>query len=178
MGFLTGKSDTKKAAAADLTGFNYLKDSPLASSYGATGAAANTDIANLLGVNGEAAGAQSAPAFQNYLNSTGYKFQLQSGSDAITGNMAARGLVNSGATAKSLEEFGQNLGATSFQNYLGNLGGLSAAGQNAYNTIGSSGTSGGQAAGNAWNQQAGEQAGLFGSIIGTGLGFIPGAKKV
>lgn len=173
MGFLTGSGSTKKAAAADLTGFNYLKSSPLASSFGANGAAANDQLSNLLGLNGAQGSAQSSPGFQNYLNSTGYQFQMQQGQDAIASSQAARGLLNSGGTAKELEQYGQGLASTSFNNYLSQVGNVAAQGENAYATIGGAGNSGGQAAGAAWNNQANQQSGLFGSVLGFGLGFIP-----
>jgi hypothetical protein len=58
---------------------------------------------------------------QNYLNSSGYNFLLDSGSRAITNNAAARGLLNSGSTLKALNQFGQNLASTKLDNYLGHL---------------------------------------------------------
>lgn len=64
---------------------------------------------------------QQDAAFKNYMNSTGYNFLLDSGSKAITGNMASKGLLNSGATAKALTTFGQNLASTQTQNYMNNL---------------------------------------------------------
>ena len=77
--------------------------------------------------------AQTDAAFQNFLNSTGFRSQLAAGSEAITGNQAARGLLNSGATLKRLTRFGQDLGQQGFTNFLGQLGnvagrGLTAAG--------------------------------------------------
>jgi hypothetical protein len=72
--------------------------------------------AGLLGLGGG-----DPAAFQKYLNSSGYKFMLDSGSKAITGNAAARGLLNSGSTLKALTQFGQDLGSTKLDNYLGQL---------------------------------------------------------
>lgn len=94
--------------------------------------------------------------FNNYLNSTGYKFQLQQGGQAVTGNNAARGNLNSGATGKALTTFGQNIGSGYFQNYLTDLGNLNnqqgaTAGQGigAAQSVGQAGTTGGGNAGEA-----------------------------
>lgn len=95
-------------------------------------------------------------AFDNYLNSTGYQFQLGQGQDAVGTSMAAKGMLNSGATLKGLTEFGQNLGSSYFNNYLGQLGNYAAAqgnragmGQNALHQIGSTGSTAGGGAANA-----------------------------
>lgn len=96
------------------------------------GTAANTAQANLLGVGGDPAAQKQA--FNNYLNSTGYQFQLKSGQDAIGSSMAAKGLLNSGATAKALTKYGNDLGASSFGNYFSQLGTVSAAGANSAQT--------------------------------------------
>src|SRR5690606_17284362 len=67
---------------------------------------------------------------------------------AITGNAAAKGLLNSGSTAKALTTFGQNLGKQSFNDYLGQLTGLGNYGLQSANTIAGAGqTSTGQSSG-------------------------------
>lgn len=76
----------------------------------------------LLGLGGDKAAADGA--FKNYLDSSGYNFMMDSGSKAITGNAASKGLLQSGSTGKALTEFGQNLGKTKFDDFLGQLGGL------------------------------------------------------
>jgi hypothetical protein len=98
-------------------------------------------------------GGSGNPAFDQYLNSTGYKFQLGQGQQAIASSAAAGGLLNSGATAKALEQYGQNLGSSYFSNYLGQLGSLNnilggtqGAGQNALGQVAGAGTAGGGAA--------------------------------
>lgn len=71
-----------------------------------------------IGVGGSEA---SDAAFQNFLGSTGFKSQLAAGSEAITGNQAAKGLLNSGSTLKRLNTFGQDLAKQGFSNFLGNV---------------------------------------------------------
>jgi len=171
----------KQAAQQSLTGYNYLNSNPLigqlqANASGALQGEQGTTgaINSLLTSNGT-----DNPAFKNYLNSTGYNFQLQQGSDAITGNAAAKGLLNSGATARALTSYGQNLGATMFNNYLSQLGGLNsmyagqvAQGQSAAQAVGAAGSSGGIAAGQqtaAAGQSTGSSIAQFGNVFGGGV---------
>lgn len=98
---------------------------------------ANMSMAALLGQGGDKAGADAA--FQNYLGSSGYNFMMDQGQRGITGSAAARGLLGSGSTLKGLTQFGQNLGSTTFNNYLGQLGSLVSAGQGSMNTLAAAG---------------------------------------
>jgi hypothetical protein len=170
----------EKAAQLALTGYNYLTKGEGAvpnQGYIDAGSNANNMIAGLLGVPGTTDEQKSAAnsAFNNYLNSTAYNFQLQQGQDAITGSAAAKGLLNSGATAKALTQYGQNLAGTTFNNYLGQLGNLSAAGQNALTRTSNAGGAGGGGAGSAMiaagNAQASGITGLANSI-GTAVGGL------
>lgn len=153
-----------------LKGYNYLTSGGGA---GATqdfvhnGRMANDAQAQLLGLS-PITGA-TTNGFNNYLNSTGYKFQLGQGTGAITGSAAARGLLNSGGDAKALEQYGQGLAGQSFNNYLGQLGGLSGAGQTSLGQVAQAGTTGGGNAGNiaqsgmssGFNQLGSAAGGLF-----------------
>ena len=126
------------------------------------GAGANEDILAAL------QGGPGADAnFQNFLNSTGFQSQLQAGSQAITGNQATEGLLNSGATLKRLNTFGQDLAQGGFQNFLGNLGGVAnrgiAGAQGAANALTGTGVQAAQAVGQG---AAGFQAGLGGAVQG------------
>src|SRR5690242_13817777 len=55
---------------------------------------------------------QSNFNLQDYLNSPALKFQMQQGTEAITNNASAQGLGASGNTLKSLEQYGQGLAST------------------------------------------------------------------
>lgn len=132
-------------------------------------------------------GAQNA--FQQYLDSTGYRFMFDQGQRGITGSAAARGLLNSGATAKALTDYGQNMGKKYFADYIGQLGnmnnvlgGTATAGQNALGQIASVGTAGGGNAASAIttgaaNQGSAIQAGgnAMGNAIGGAAGMIGNA---
>lgn len=158
-----GNSGAKQA----LTGYNYLTKGAGAdatSGYVNNGAAANSASAQLLGLQPITPG--TSGAYANYLGSTGYKSQLQTGSNAITGNAASRGLLNSGGTAKALDTFGQNLASTTFNNYLGQLNTQAGAGQTSLGQVAQAGTQGGQGAAQA--SQSGTSSGFnqLGSAIG------------
>ena len=128
------------AGQTALGGFNYLSGSPVGQSYLPAGGAAMDQQAALLGLGGDQAGADAA--YQNYLSSTGFQGQLQAGQQAITSNRAARGLLGSGSTAKALQEHGQQLGRQSFNNYLGQLQGVSGQGLQAGGMLGQSAAQG------------------------------------
>lgn len=117
-----------------------------------TGAQALGQYAGLLGVGGEAPDtAAMQTALEQY---PGYQFALSQGAEAVEKSAAARGLLQSGQTLKSLTEYGQGLGASNFENYMNRLQGLSQTGQAA---AVQTGTLGAQAAGAAG--QAGIAAG-------------------
>lgn len=124
---------------------------------------------------GRPTGAQSGganpaqSAFDQYLNSVGAQTALREGSQAITGNRAAAGLLGSGSTGKELIRFGQNETQKYYQNYLNNLLNLSGQGQNAALS-----TAGAQQ--NATLSAAGIEAtrGGIGSKIGGAIGAVAG----
>lgn len=109
----------------------------------ARGDQAGSAINNFLGLNGSQ---PQSDAFDAYKGSTGYQFQLNSGSDAIASNRAASGLLKSGSTLKALNKYGQDVASTYTQNYLSDLGGqqsagLGAAGNNAASNSSAAGMS-------------------------------------
>lgn len=179
-----GNAAAKKedeAAKSALTGYNYLNTNALINQAQTNASTAitnqNTALGNESGTLGDiqqllTSNGTSNPAFQNYLNSTGYNFNLQQGENAITGNAAAKGVLNSGATAKALTSYGTNLANNYFNTYLGQLGGLASSqgglasayggqvgqGLTAANAVGQAGTTGGNNAGN-FQAQAGQSEG-------------------
>lgn len=155
----------KKGSKEAYKGFDYLKNSPLGQQYVPAGGRANAAQANLLGVGGDPA--QSQEAFNNYLGSTGYNFQLQQGQNAITSSQASKGLLGSGATGKALVKYGQGLASTSFNNYLSQLGGLSTQGLQAGGMIGSAGTSGGAKSSDSQQSGIGNAFGIASKAIGS-----------
>lgn len=107
----------------------------LSSTVGQTGTATSA-IAALLG-NGGTAAQQSA--FNNFKNSSGYNFDLKQGTNAITGNAATNGLLNSGSTLKAVSNYGQNTANNFLQQYIQDQSGLANLGIQANNSINGAG---------------------------------------
>lgn len=149
-----------QASKTALTGFNY--DKKALNPYVGVGQDANNALAQLLGLAPESTGTKNA--FSNYLNSSGYNFMMQQGQQAITGSAAARGILNSGSTAKALTSYGTNLASTYYNNYLNQLMGLSGEGLQAGVATGQAGTQGGATAAQA---QFGGIAGATGAAQAT-----------
>jgi hypothetical protein len=167
-----GKKAAKKAAAYTKEMFNEGKALNLPFITGGQGAYGA--LGGMLGLGGT--GEQDA-AFKNYMDSTGYKFLLESGSKAVTGNMASRGLLKSGATLKALENFGQNLAATKTQEYMNNLLGMSSIGANAAGNVMGAGL---QSAGLYGQQKmagAQSQADAWGSVFNLALSAAGAASE-
>lgn len=79
-------------------------------------------LSAMLGLGGSA---EQQAGFDRWKDSAGYQFMMDSGSKAITGNQASRGLLNSGSTLKALNKFGQGVGAQYQKDYMSQLLGLS-----------------------------------------------------
>jgi len=87
------------------------------------------------------AGQQALGQYQSLLNGgaanfdvsklPGYQFQMQQGTDAIQNSAAARGQGLSGNTLQGLQQYGQGLASTQFQQYMSQLAGLANMGQSA-----------------------------------------------
>lgn len=161
----------KSAKSNALAGFNYLSGKNGVQSFVDTGRNANTQQADLLGINGAAGASRAGPAFQNYLNSTGYGFQRNEGTRAITNSTAARGILNSGSTAKALTKYGQGLADTTFGNYLDRTGTVAGRGLQAAGQIGAAGTEGGRTAADAQQSGITKAGGILGGLASSFLPF-------
>ena len=146
---------------------------------------------NLLGLNGAD---QQAAAIKAIQESPAFTAAQQTGQNAILANASATGGLRGGNTQGALAQFSPQLLAQLIQQQFGNLGGLTALGQNAAAGVGNAGistgnsiaqllqqqgaaTAGGQiAAGNLIPQSLNAGAGLLGSFVGAG--GIPGLKKL
>lgn len=159
-----------EGATTALTGYNYLttnQNNQTAQNAGTQSTFRGQDIQaqeqQLLGTMPVTDATKTA--FNNYLGSTGYNFQLGQGTNAITGSAAAKGILNSGATAKALTGFGQNLASNYFNSYLGQLNVANGQAQASANAgtvasgqVGQAGTQGGSTAGQL-QASAGQSAG-------------------
>jgi len=135
--------------------YGFLQDS-LGGSVGNVGNSSNA-ISAMLGLGGDPA-AQRA-AFDNFKNSTGYQFLMDSGTDAITGNRAARGLLRSGSAGKALTGYAQNLANTTYGDYMDRLFGLGQMGLGAAGVLSD--------AGKYDKGKASEDTGGLGKFIGS-----------
>jgi hypothetical protein len=136
----------------------YEQNSANEKPYIQSGDTAETALNGFLGLGGDPAATQAA--FNNYLNSTGYQFNLNQGLDAAEQSQVARGMGNSGATLKALDTYGTGLADTYGQQYVGNLqnevntgvsatNALAGEGQNYANAVSSNNNSAASATGNA-----------------------------
>jgi hypothetical protein len=121
-------------------------------------------VQDLLGIGGDPAAA--AKAFDTYRGSTGYQFQLNQGLGAVNSNAYARGLGDSGATLKALQQRGNDVASQSFNGYLGNLQDISRQGTTAASSLAGVSTNYvGQVAAN--NNYAADAAGNAALVSGT-----------
>lgn len=107
MGLSLGGGKSKGSSSSSSSNVN---NPMLASSLGpATGATANAT--NLMqSVLGQGPG--------GYADSGGFNFLLNQGTQAVNSNMASRGLLNSGADMKGLEDYRGGLAQTYLNQYL------------------------------------------------------------
>lgn len=97
--------------------------------------------ANTVGTaaNGIAAGGGAQQGYNNYLQMAGYAPAMRQMAQGVTGQGAAAGLLNSGATAKALQTRGAELNNQFFNNYLQQLAGLSGLGLQAGGLVANTG---------------------------------------
>lgn len=87
----------------------------------------NDNFAGLLGNAGTGANALSAllsgdtSGFQKFKDATGFNFESEVGSRGITNNAAARGILRSGSTGKSLVNYGNEVQNKYANNYMDRL---------------------------------------------------------
>lgn len=162
MSFLIGGSHQESGNSNN----GYLKN--LLTPEIGNGVSASGSLAGLLGLGG---GPSQTSALNNLWNSSGMNSILNAGSNAITGNQAAGGMLQSGATGKALEGYGQSLGRQNLGMFAQMLQGLTNSGNQAASTVGSAGQYGASSSTN----------GLFGSggITGSnGQGGLTGLMSL
>lgn len=148
-----------RAADTGMAGYNYFTSgagSPLSNNIINTGGNALAMQAGVLGLPG--GDPNAAAGLDNFYNSAGGNFLMRKGQDAITSNAAAAGQLESGATLKALEDYGQGLAGTFETNYFNQLGNLSGAGQQQLGTVGNAAAAGAPVAANAQLESGNAQA--------------------
>lgn len=101
------------------------------------GTGANNFLSSLLTGSGDVGAADAG--LQGYYDRAGYAPAMRQLSQNITGQGAAAGILNSGATAKALQTRGAELNQQFFNNYLQQLAGLSGLGLQAGGLVANTG---------------------------------------
>jgi len=163
----------------------YNSNKALAQPYITSGNTAETALNGFLGLGGDPTATQTA--FQNYLNSTGYQFNLNQGLNAVNQSKAAAGLLRSGSTLTALDNYGTGLADQYGQQYVGNLqnevstgasaaSGLAGAGQNYANAVSGNNNSAATTTANAALAGASNTNALIGNAI-KGFGTLAGGSS-
>lgn len=98
------------------------------SPWRSTGGQANTQMADLLGLNGTDAANTAMSTFQT---SPGYQWDLSQGLRGVDAGAAAKGMLRSGATLKAEDTYSTGLADNEFTNYYNRLAGISNTGESA-----------------------------------------------
>lgn len=101
-------------------------------------------------------------AIANFFADPSYTFTLDQGLKALQNSAAARGILNSGATAKAITQYGQGLASQQYGNYFNRLADVAGIGQAATNTTGSLGASAAANSGNALMNAGNARASAYG----------------
>jgi hypothetical protein len=117
----------------------YGQNKALETPYINAGDTAETQLEGFLGLGGNSQAAQTA--LNNYLNSTGYQFDLNQGLQSVQQSKAAQGLLGSGSTLKALDQYATNTADQYGQQYEQNLQGVVNTGANAADALAGQGQS-------------------------------------
>lgn len=91
--------------------------------------------------------------YGGFYASPGYQFRMDEGAKGLDRNMAARGLLNSGARGKAMTRYAQGVASDEFGNYMNRLAGAAGIGQTAVNSGNQAAGQYGANMGNAMNQK-------------------------
>lgn len=133
-----------------------------------TGASALDQVAKLYGLdtvdaNGNTVKGTGQADFSSFTASPDYNFTLQQGQDAINRSAAAKGGLLSGAAVKAGTQYASGLADQTFQNYVGNLEGVSGAGQAATNATQAAGTNAANSISGAYTNAGNARATAYGT---------------
>jgi hypothetical protein len=107
--------------------------------------------------------------------SPGYQFRLDEGARGLDRNMAARGLLNSGARGKAMTRYNQGVASDEFGNYMNRLAGAAGIGQTAANNANTMSGNFAINAGNAINNRGMARASGY---LGMGNAVSSGVNNV
>lgn len=157
-----------QSAANTQLGNVYLSQLANTQPYQEAGAQGVTALQAATAPGGALAGTFQAPTEAEVENTPGYQFQLKQGTQAIEQSQAANGLLQSGGTLKGLEQYGQGLASTTYQQAYNNaLTGYQTNFNNTFNSLSSLAGIGLSSTAQA-NQAAQNYGNLFSSNTMTG----------
>lgn len=131
-----------------------------------TGQNALMATGDLSGANGPDA---ATAARGNFFTSPGYQWRLDEGMREVESSAAAQGMLRSGATMKALQERGQGLASSEFENYYNRLYNLSGMGLKAASGTGDAETQTGRGIASTELGGANAQSSIYGNAA-SGLG--------
>lgn len=176
-------ADNNNALQREIYGQNTGNISPFIQRGNAAGTAQNA----LLGLGGDQTAARQG--YNDYLANTDYGYQQDQARRGITGSFAARGLGQSGAALKALDDRRVNLNQSFFGQYMDRISGvnqtglsganaLAGVGSNYAGAVGANNNSAASATGNAalssagnFNALLGQGANALGTYYGTGSSY-------
>jgi hypothetical protein len=164
------KDAANQASNTQMGMFNQIQQNE--QPYMSAGNAAVGQLSSIYGLGGKGPNAQS---IMNTLQQLpGYQFQMNQGVQALDRSAASKGLLNSGATGKALTAYGQGLGSSYLQNYVGGLSNIAQMGQA---SAGQQAMAGMNAANNVGNYQLGAGNAGAAGIMGVGNAIQGGLNQ-
>lgn len=122
---------------------------------------------------------QSTPDYNKILsNLPGYQFQLQQGNQAVQRNLAASGLLQSGAAGKALQQYGQGVASNYATQYINGLQSLAGIGQTSVQSTGNLGANAANQIGSNQIYSGNAQASAYANsanAFNSGLNGVAGA---
>jgi hypothetical protein len=149
---------SSNAIAAEESMYNQTRSD--LSPYNTTGQTAETQQANLLGLNGQTA---ADTAMSTYQTSPGYQWQMSEGLKGVDAGAAASGMLRSGATLKAEDTYAAGLANSDFSNYYSRLSGLTTTGESAASQQASSNTSTGSQLASTYTGAGNAQSSIYGN---------------
>jgi hypothetical protein len=150
-----GGSKKKEQSTSETGNRAFDSLSPTLLGQSQLGASSGNFLAQLLGLQG---GSEGANAMSQFKDSSAYDFLQSEGSNAVSQNNAAKGLLASGATARGITDRATNMANTFQTDYLDRLFGLGTQGNQSASILSDAGRySKGQS-----TSSASEKPGMFG----------------
>lgn len=161
-----GSKGSKSTSSSSNLAYPFISETYSPQATG--GVNAFNTLGSALGVGGDFSGQQ--PAYDNYLNNTGYGYALRNAEQGLTNSNAGRFFMRSGATAKGLQDRFTNIGQQYYNNYLDRLAQMTQLGQGAGALI--------TGAGNVSQSKgtAGGDNGI-GNLLGTALSIFAASDR-